>query len=250
MRVPMLSLGNAFADEDVADFVARVRRFLGLAADAPVERDGRAEDRRALHLAHLRERPPGAGGDARRRHRGRERHRQRDDHRADPAARCTGKDVPELIEVRGEIYLRARRFRSSSTRSRPRPAPRCSPIRATPRPARCASSMPPSPRAGRCASSPTPGARPPRCRPIPSRASYAGFEQLGAAAQSADARVRERRGDARLLSRDRRRTAPRSATTSTASSTRSTGSTGRSGWASSRARRAGPSPTSSRRRRR
>ena len=33
---PMLSLGNAFSDEDVSDFVDKIRRFLGLAADEPV----------------------------------------------------------------------------------------------------------------------------------------------------------------------------------------------------------------------
>ena len=35
-KVPVLSLGNIFADAEVEDFVARVRRFLGLSAEAPL----------------------------------------------------------------------------------------------------------------------------------------------------------------------------------------------------------------------
>src|SRR5579872_5227608 len=36
-RVPMLSLGNIFADEEVEEFCARVRRFLGLNVSAPLD---------------------------------------------------------------------------------------------------------------------------------------------------------------------------------------------------------------------
>ena len=35
-KVPVLSLGNVFTDAEVEDFVARIRRFLGLGPDAPL----------------------------------------------------------------------------------------------------------------------------------------------------------------------------------------------------------------------
>src|SRR5262245_22905718 len=36
-RVPMLSLGNAFSEESVREFLGRIRRFLNLGEDAPLE---------------------------------------------------------------------------------------------------------------------------------------------------------------------------------------------------------------------
>jgi len=102
--VPMLSLGNAFADEEVADFITRVRRFLGLAADAPVEIlaepkiDGLSisltYDAGRLTLAATR----GDGVEGENVTANVKTIRQ-------IPHRLSGRDVPDRIEVRGEIYL-------------------------------------------------------------------------------------------------------------------------------------------------
>ncbi|MFO1123315.1 MAG: NAD-dependent DNA ligase LigA [Hyphomicrobiales bacterium] len=102
-RVPMLSLSNGFSDEDVVDFIARIRRFLNLAEDEPVavtaepKIDGlsislRYENRTLVQAAT---RGDGAEGEN------------------VTANVMTIKDVPkrlssggpDLIEVRGEIYM-------------------------------------------------------------------------------------------------------------------------------------------------
>ena len=65
---PMLSLDNAYNEEDLRAFDERVRK--GLAArGSPRRLRRRAEDRRPEHRADLRGWPPGARRDARRRHR-------------------------------------------------------------------------------------------------------------------------------------------------------------------------------------
>ncbi len=102
--VPMLSLGNIFGDEEVAEFLARVRRFLGLKPEVPLpvvaepKIDGlscalRYEDG-ALVLAATR----GDGFEG-------------EDVTANIRTvaaiphRLVGDDVPAVCEVRGEIFL-------------------------------------------------------------------------------------------------------------------------------------------------
>jgi DNA ligase (NAD+) len=109
-EVPMLSLGNAFEDADVVDFTTRVRRFLSLDAAAALsftaepKIDGLSISIRYENgqLVHAATRGDGAEGEN------------------VTANVCTirevprvlsRKDVPERIDIRGEIYLGHEDFR-------------------------------------------------------------------------------------------------------------------------------------------
>jgi DNA ligase (NAD+) len=103
-RVPMLSLGNAFADEDIADFVTRVRTFLGRKDDSPLAFTAEPKiDGLSLSLRYEK----GELASAATRGDGEEGEDVTANARtvAEIPHRLTGKDVPEVAEVRGEIYL-------------------------------------------------------------------------------------------------------------------------------------------------
>ena len=102
--VRMMSLDNGFSDEDIAEFIARVRRFLALAEDAPValtaepKIDGLSCSLRyeqgELKLAATRgDGTTGEDVTANART------------IADIPDRLAGANVPDLIEIRGEVYM-------------------------------------------------------------------------------------------------------------------------------------------------
>jgi len=103
-RVPMLSLGNVFEDEGVRDFIERIRRFLGLDADAELafttepKIDGlsitlRYEGGRLVQAATRGDGYEGENVTANVRTIG------------DIPESVTAKDFPDPFEVRGEIYM-------------------------------------------------------------------------------------------------------------------------------------------------
>ncbi len=103
-RVPMLSLGNAFEDEDVVDFATRVRRFLGLPAGthlaftAEPKIDGLSISIRYEkgHLVEAATRGDGAEG---------ENVTRNVETIGEIPRRLRGRSVPDVAEVRGEIYM-------------------------------------------------------------------------------------------------------------------------------------------------
>ncbi|WP_310020360.1 NAD-dependent DNA ligase LigA [Croceicoccus sp. BE223] len=113
-EVRMMSLDNAFADEEVADFVARVRRFLSLPEGEPVaftaedKIDGlscslRYEGGRLVRAATRGDGQVGEDVTA------------NVAHIADIPQQLGGADVPEVFEIRGEVFMAKADFLALNT---------------------------------------------------------------------------------------------------------------------------------------
>ena len=138
--VPMLSLNNAFTDDEVEAFDRRVARGARDAARRRVR--GRAEVRRPRDQPALRARRVHGRRDARRRQQRRERHAPTCARSARSRCGSRGDAHPPLLEVRGEVLMLKRDFEAlNAAQAATRREDRSS-TRATPPRARCASSIP------------------------------------------------------------------------------------------------------------
>jgi len=114
-EVRMMSLDNAFSDEEVAEFVQRVRRFLSLPADEPVaitaedKIDGLSCSLRYEHGKLVRAATRGDGQVG-------EDVTANVAHIADIVPELTGEDVPDIFEVRGEVYMEKAAFTALNER--------------------------------------------------------------------------------------------------------------------------------------
>ena len=97
----MQSLDNAFSSDELSAWAARVEREGGTGASYLCELK---VDGVAVAIVYEKGRH-GARRHPRRRHDGGGRHRQRPHDGRTSRSSCTGDDVPELLEVRGEIYF-------------------------------------------------------------------------------------------------------------------------------------------------
>ncbi|MFZ2466987.1 MAG: NAD-dependent DNA ligase LigA [Parvibaculum sedimenti] len=122
-KVPMLSLSNGFTDEDVTDFWSRVRRFLNLDDDEVLEVtaepkiDGLSA---ALRYEHGNFTVGATRGDGREGENVTENLKTIDD----VPQKLKGRSLPDVFEVRGEVYMSHKDFEALNERQEKAGKPR------------------------------------------------------------------------------------------------------------------------------